>query len=37
MPNNIPTVHILEIHCYIVKSNNLLTIFGVLYKTYNKN
>jgi hypothetical protein len=24
--------HISEIHCYIVKSNNLLTIFDVLYK-----
>ena len=28
--NNIPTVHISEIHCYIVKSNNLSTIFAVL-------
>jgi hypothetical protein len=36
MQNNIPTVHILEIHCYIVKSNNLSTVFGVLYKYYNK-
>jgi hypothetical protein len=35
--NNIPTAHILEINCYIVKSNNLSTIFGVLYKKYNKN
>ena len=31
------TVHISEIHCYIVKSNNLSIIFGVLYKKYNKN
>ena len=37
MQNNIPTVHIAEIHCYIVKSNNLSTTFGVLYKKYNKN
>jgi hypothetical protein len=29
MQNNIPTVHISEIHCSIVKSNNLSTIFGV--------
>jgi hypothetical protein len=36
MQNNIPTVHISEIHSYIVKSNNLSTIFGVLYKKYNK-
>jgi hypothetical protein len=36
MQNNIPTVHISEIHCYIVKSTNLSTIFGVLYKKYNK-
>jgi hypothetical protein len=27
--------HISEIHCYIVKSNNLSTIFAVLYKKYN--
>jgi hypothetical protein len=26
MQNNIPTVHISEIHCYVVKSNNLSTI-----------
>jgi hypothetical protein len=32
MQNNIPTVHISEIHCSIVKSNNISTIFGVLYK-----
>ena len=32
MQNNIPTVHNSEIHCYIVKSNNLSTIFGVLFK-----
>ena len=37
MQNNIPTVHISEIDCYIVKSNNLSIIFGVLYKKYNKN
>jgi hypothetical protein len=37
MQNNIPTVHISEIHCYIVKSNNLSTIFGMLYKKYSKN
>jgi hypothetical protein len=39
MQNNIPTVHISEIHCYIVKSNNLSTIFGVLtvVQKYNKN
>jgi hypothetical protein len=37
MQNNIATVHISEIHFYIVKSNNLSTIFGVLYKKYNKN
>jgi hypothetical protein len=37
MQNNIPTVQISEIHCYKVKSNNLSTIFGVLYKKYNKN
>jgi hypothetical protein len=41
MQNNIPTVHISEIYCYKVKSNNLSTIFGmlsrVLYKKYNKN
>jgi hypothetical protein len=36
MQNNIPTEHISEIYCYIVKSNNLSTIFG-LYKKYNKN
>ena len=36
MQNNIPTVHISENHCYIVKSNNLSNIFGVLYKKYNK-
>jgi hypothetical protein len=34
---NIPTVHISEIRCYIIKSNNLSTIFGVWYKKYNKN
>jgi hypothetical protein len=27
------TVHISESHCYIVKSNNLSTIFAVLYKS----
>ena len=37
MQNNIHTVHISEIHCYIVKRNNLSTIFAVLYKKYNKN
>jgi hypothetical protein len=26
-----------EVHFYIVKSNNLSTIFGMLYKKYNKN
>jgi hypothetical protein len=36
MQNNIPTVQISEIHCYIVKSNHLSTIFGVLCKKYNK-
>ena len=30
MQNNIPTVHNLEIDCYIIKSNNLSTILGVL-------
>jgi hypothetical protein len=30
----IPTVHNSEIHCYIVKSNNLSTTFGVLLKKY---
>jgi hypothetical protein len=35
--HTVPTVHISEIHCYIVKSNNLSTILGVLYKKYNKN
>ena len=38
MQNNIPTVHISEIDFYIlVKRNNLSTIFGLLYKKYNKN
>jgi hypothetical protein len=36
MHNNIPAVHISEIHCYIVKNNNLSTIFGVLYKNIIK-
>jgi hypothetical protein len=36
MQNNIPTVHISEIHCYIVKSNNLSTIFAVLCKNIIK-
>ena len=37
MQNNIlPTVLISEIHCCIVKSNNLSTIFAVLCKKYNK-
>ena len=36
MQNNIPTVHISKIHCFIIKSNNLSTIFGVFFKKYNK-
>jgi hypothetical protein len=40
MQNNIYThcIHISEIYCYIVQiSNNLSTIFVVLYKEYNKH
>ena len=38
MKNDIPTVHNSEVHCYIVKSNNISTIFGLLFKKYkNKN
>jgi hypothetical protein len=37
MQNNIPTVHISEMYYYIVKSNNLSSIFRVCYKKYNKN
>jgi hypothetical protein len=31
------TVHISESHCYVVKSNNLSTVFAVLYKRIIKN
>ena len=34
MQNNIPTVYISKINCYIIKSNILSTIFGVLYQKY---
>ena len=36
MQNNIPTVHISEIHCCIVKSSSLLNYFAILYKKYKK-
>ena len=34
MQINIPTVHILEINCYIVKSNKLSTILACCTKNY---
>ena len=37
MQNNIPTVHNSEIHCYIVKSNNLSTIFVARVQAQVKN
>jgi hypothetical protein len=36
MQNNIPTVHNSEIHCYIIKSSNLSTIFGVFAVLFKK-